>query len=109
MRSDDPLDARSVTSPAELRDRNDALLELRAAGASTWTIARELGISQTRVRELLGRFGDPLRADDGERSEASLEAELAELRQHHRRDGIRIRELKAELEVRATDRVLGLR
>lgn len=89
--------------------RDGRLLERRRKGDSTRELARAFMISQTRVVQILDQYGDPLGRPDGLRPEVDIRAELEERRRCQARDAARIRELLEELQVRETDRVLGLR
>lgn len=93
-----------------MTSRNRRLRARRADGISTRSLAREFGISQPRVRQILAATGgDPLRSKD--LAAATLEELLREserLRARIACDRRRLRVVLEELDARETDRILGL-
>lgn len=91
-------------------ERNQRLLRRRKSGLSQRALSREFKISQPRVRDILERYGDPLKPSrsDGELTELDIRDEIAELERRRAADGVRLRVLREELEVRRTDHLLGL-
>ena len=93
--------------------RNSLIRRRRAEGWSQRRIAREFHISRARVTHILDRTGgDPIndRHDDKLRAASidDIRTEIRRLRDRIAADRRRLRVLQDELEVRNTDRVLGL-
>ncbi len=89
--------------------RNARLRRRRATGHSLRRLAREFGVSATRVVQVLRETGgDPLATGDAEAmATRDLEAECVILRQRIEADRGSLREYEDILEARRTDRILG--
>lgn len=94
-------------------ERNAALRRKRGRGASIRMLAIAFRISTMRVRQILeATGGDPLRHVVGPGLATStmteLERERQRLRDRIATDRRRLRAVEDEIDVRATDRLLGL-
>lgn len=95
-------------------ERNARLRRRRSSGASLRALARSFSITVTQVRRVLeATGGDPLRSTSGGADLAGmtiidLERERIRLADRIAADRRRLRLVDDELDVRRTDRVLGL-
>lgn len=105
----DPMAGLAVMSSSIAGDRTARLRRRRAMGASTRQLGREFGITQTQVLRILAATGgDPLASGLERLTLADLERERERLRDRIASDRRRLRVVIDELEVRRTDRILGL-